>query len=195
MVPEINLLPKLEGKKSNPLFLLVISAAIILCMIVYFAIQFISLKSDIVSLTTQETQLVADKASLEEELLQASTQNKGNLSTSVAFVEGVSYIVTPLTDEIHRLLLPNTYLKSYEFSEYEIKLAADFETMTDVAVVVERLAKSDYFSDVKIDTVKNFELDPTASEGSTDFSIIPRYSVDLVLPIDPSYVSVGGARP
>ncbi len=195
MVPEINLLPNFEGKKSNPVLLFIISAAIILCLLLYLAIQYFSFKSDIIFLASQETQLLAEKEILDEGLLNASTQNKGDLAASVAFVEGVSYAVSPLIDEIDTLLLQHTYLKDYEFSEYDVKIIADFETMTDISIFIERLVKSDYFTDVKIENVQNFDLDSTQPDDNTDFSAIPRYSVELTLMIDPLYVSAGGARP
>src|SRR5690606_18181347 len=104
----------------NSFLFMIISSAFIFCLLLYLTIQYFSLKNDIAFLASQETQLIAEKEMLVVDLQNGSTQNNGNLAVSVAFVEGVSYAVTPLIDEIDTLLLQHTYLKDYQFSEYDV---------------------------------------------------------------------------
>lgn len=189
MVPEINLLPKMESKKSNNL-IVILSIVIAGLLLVFLSFQFFSLKKDVNNLTTEETQIIAERDVLSAQVSSSNTEDKGSLSTSVTFVESVSYPVSPLIEEIYSLLLLNTYLRNYEFEESEIILIADFETMNDISIYVEKLLNSEYFTDVQVQEITNFDPPGSTEESSTtDFDIQSRYSATINLTIDQSFLS------
>lgn len=189
MVPEINLLPKMESKKSNNL-IVILSIVIAGLLLVFLSFQFFSLKKDVNNLTTVETQIIAERDVLSAQVSSSNTEDKGSLSTSVTFVESVSYPVSPLIEEIYSLLLLNTYLRNYEFEESEIIIIADFETMNDISIYVEKLLNSEYFTDVQVQEITNFDPPGSTEERTTtDFDIQSRYSATINLTIDQSFLS------
>ncbi|TQR14834.1 malate synthase [Psychrobacillus soli] len=197
MVPEINLLPKIERKQSSNL-VIILGIVIIVAMILFLSMQLFSLKKDINALTLEETQVVAERDVLAAQVSTPNTEEQGSLSSSVAFVESVSYPVSPLIDEVHGLLVENTYLRDYQFQETAVDVVADFETMNDLSIFVEKLLNSVYFIDVQVQEISSFEpsvgTDETSDTSETNFDVQSRYSTTISLIIDQAYLSAGGAR-
>lgn len=198
MVPEINLLPQFEKRKSSSL-LVIISAIAIGLLLVLLCFQFFTLKKDIKSLESEETQLVEKRDLLSAEVSTIDNGDQGSHSSSVAFVESVSYPVSPLIDEIYSLIESNSYLRSYQFGEAGILLSVDFETMNEISSFIERLLNSAYFSDIKVETLSTFE--PAGGQEQTkeevdevNFDVQWRYSATIQLDINQSYLSEGGNR-
>lgn len=193
MVPEINLMPKMERKKSNNLVIL-LYIVLLGALILFISMQLVSFKKDIVALTLEETQFAEERNLLNAKVSSIHTENQGSLSSSVTFVESVSYSVSPLIGEVHSMLLENTYLRDFQFGETSVNLTADFETMKDFSAFIEKLLKSTYFADVKVEQISKFE--PAGNiEGTkgTDFDVQARYSATINLIIDQAYLSAGGA--
>ncbi|MFF2755060.1 PilN domain-containing protein [Psychrobacillus sp. NPDC058041] len=195
MVPEINLLPNMERRKSNNLFI-ILGIILFAVLIIFISMQLISYKKDIAALTTEETQLAAERDVLNAQVSSTNqTENQGSLSSSVAFVESVSYPVSPLMDEVQSLLVDDTYLRDYQFDETGVILTVDFETMNDVSIFIGKLLNSSYFGDVKVEQISTFEpVDNTDETKGTNFDVQERYSATLNLSIDQTYLSTGGAR-
>lgn len=196
MVPEINLLPQFERRKSSKL-LAIIGAIVIGLLLVFLCFQFFTLKKDIKILESEETQLVEERDLLSAEVSTIDTVEQGSHSSSVAFVESVSYPVSPLIDEIYSLIESNSYMRSYQFGETGILLSADFETMNEISSFIERLLNSAYFSDVKVENLSTFEPpgeQNTELEDEVNFDVQWRYSATIQLDINESYLSEGGTR-
>lgn len=195
MVPEINLLPQIERRKSSNL-LVIIGAILIVLLLIFLLIQYFTLKSDVTSLSSQETEITVERDLLSAEVAAMATGEQGSLSSSVTFVESVSYPVSPLIDEIQSLLAENTYLRAYQFNEEGVLLEADFETMNEISSFIERLLNSSYFGDVKVETLSSFE---PVGEGDTeddkiDFDVQWRYSATLFLVYEETYLRDGGTQ-
>ena len=60
MVPEINLLPKIERKQSSNL-VLILGVVLFGVLVLFLSMQLFSLKKDISALSSEETQLVAQR--------------------------------------------------------------------------------------------------------------------------------------
>lgn len=195
MVPEINLLPQFERRKSSNL-LLIMGGIVIGLLIVFLCIQYFSLKKEINGLEAEETQLVVERDLLSAEISSVNPEEQGTHSTAVTFVEKVSYPVSPLIDEIYSLIEANTYLRSYLFDETGILLSADFETMNEISLYIEKLLNSNYFSDVKVESVSTFEPvgEQDAETEDVNFDVQWRYSATIHLEINESYLSEGGTR-
>lgn len=193
MVPEINLLPKMERKKSNNLYV-ILSLILVGVLLSIMTLQLVSYKRDIGDLTETEAQFVAERDALHTEVAAASTVDQDSLATSVTFVENVSYPVSPLIEEVHSLLLENSYLRDYQFSETDVNLTVDVETMGELSFFLERLLDSTYFVDVKVEQISNFEPFATVDETKENyFDIQPRYSATINLTIDQAYLRAGGS--
>jgi len=200
MVPEINLLPKIERKQTSNL-VIILGVVLFGVLLLFLSIQLFSLKKDISTLSSEETQLVAQREGLVAQVSSSASaqQEQGTLANSVTFVESVSYPISPLIDEVHSLILENTYLRDYQFGETAVDLVVDFETMNDLSVFVENLLNSTYFTDVQVQSISTFEpsgnTEDTVDSAKTNFDVQSRYSATFTLIMDQAYLSAGGARP
>ena len=196
MIPDINLLPKLErtSTSSKLVYILMGGGAILAVAVCVF--MYTTSTLNLRNIQAEEQQLTTQQTELQTQLDVLLGLNTGSLEESLAFVERVSYPVSPLIDETQKLMLDDTYLRSYSFSEEAVTIEADFEVLSDVSHYVDALNNSQYFSDVQVETVSNFEVNPTGDE-KTDrekFLEVPRYSTSIVLLIDSMYLATGGAK-
>ena len=195
MVPEINLLPKMERQKSNSILIIAIGLILFITVILLFFIQYFSIKGDIETLTAEETYSVAEREELTQLVKDINMSGQGNLQTSVSFAESVSKPVSPLLIEVNALLEEHTYLREYEFTNQSINITIDVETMMSMSKFVDKLLVSEYFSDAKVESVTHFELSNSTESIEERFEIIPRYSAIINLVVNQSYLENGGVTP
>lgn len=194
MIPDINLLPKIEKGATNLKFVFIIVGILSLLLLGLMAWTYFSARSEIASAVPERDSLLMTRDALTAELASSQTGSQGSLEESVAFVERVSYPVSPVIIETRNLLPTDTYLRSYVFSETGVEVAVDFETLNAISAYVSQLEKSPYFNDVQVGTVENFDLNPSGEEinDAEQFTEVPRYSVELFLVIDQLHVAAGG---
>lgn len=193
LIPEINLLPKIERRKTNPVAQMAILGIVLLFAILYFLSQYLLLASELKIANEQEQIAVVQKEQLIMELATAQNEDTGSLQSTVSIIESISYPVTPLITEIDRQLPENTYLRIYEFGSEGILVTADFETMSSISSFVASLKTSAYFMDIKVEQIENFVLE-TDSEEFINFDVIPRYTTLFTLEIDREYLRTGGVN-
>lgn len=196
MIPDINLLPKVERRPNNTKLLYILLAVIALLILSLLVWQYFSARSSLVSIVNEEQALLAQRDQLQSQL-NVYNDSKSNISLeqSVQFLDQISYQVSPLIKEILNLQPNNSFLRTYEFTEKSVTVWIDFETMNDISNYVTRLNNSDYFLDVQVSTISNFELvveSGDTAESSTNFNEQPRYTTNLTLVIDETYLSTGG---
>lgn len=202
MIPDINLLPNIDKKAEGGKLIYILMGAVTALALIAFAVIFIFSMMEAKSLEEKQQALVDEETKLQQELDMLQNMNAGSLEESLAFVERVSYPVSPLIDEAQKLLTDNTYLRQYSFSSDAITISVDFEMLSDVAHYVEALNGSDYFNDVQVTSVSNFDLNPITDEQEVSqkrldtqkFEEKPRYSVTINLLIDSMYLATGGGQ-
>lgn len=194
MIPDINLLPKIEKGATSLKLAFILVGILSVLTIGLLAVTYFSARSEIASIIPERDSLVLTRDALNAELASAQTGSQGSLEESIAFVERVSYPVSSIIIETRNLLPTDTYLRSYAFSETGVQVAVDFETLNAISVYVSQLEKSPYFDDVQVGTIQNFELNPTGEEvnDTQQFTEVPRYSVEIFLVIDQLHVAAGG---
>lgn len=194
MIPDINLLPKIEKGATSFKLAFILVGILSILTIGLLAITYFSAKSEIASAIPERDSLLLTRDTLNAEVTSSQTGSQGTLEESVAFVERVSYPVSPIIVETRNLLPTDTYLRSYAFSETGVQVAVDFETLNAISSYVSQLEKSPYFNDVQVGTIQNFELNPTNEEvnDTQQFTEVPRYSVEIFLVIDQLHVAAGG---
>ncbi len=193
MIPNINLLPKVEQDDRNARKFLILVAIVVLLLL--FVMSWFARK-DVVNLTIEQQLLQSERDGLQEELTVLQGLNQGSLEESVDFVERVSYAITPLIDETQGLLPDNTYLRSYSFGESTVSFSVDFETLNAISMYIDRLERSAYFLDVQVGSIASFELAPDGKEqdSTLKFTEVPRYAVDVTLMINETYLATGGVQ-
>lgn len=192
MIPNINLLPKSERSEKNAKVFYSILGIIGLLLLSLIVWLYFSAKSDIATLSKEEETLTQQRDQLQSELDVLIAKENGSWQQAVAFVERVSYPVSPLMDEVRLLLGANSYLRNYTFGETTVSIQVDFETLGAISTYITALEKSEYFSDVQITSVQQFDLNPNGAETDVDFTKIPRYATEIDLVIDQYYLLAGG---
>ncbi|MGE7983201.1 PilN domain-containing protein [Solibacillus sp. NPDC093137] len=194
MIPDINLLPKIEKGATSFKLAFILVGILSILTIGLLAITFFGARSEIASAIPERDSLLLTRDTLNAEVTSSQTGSQGSLEESVAFVERVSYPVSPIIIETRNLLPTDTYLRSYAFSETGVQVAVDFETLNAISTYVSQLEKSPYFNDVQVGTIQNFELNPTGEEiiDTQQFTEVPRYSVEIFLVINQLHVAAGG---
>ena len=196
MIPDINLLPNTgrDEEDSRTRYMLLGIIAILLLAIMSWL--YFSARSDVVSLTTEEQALQAEYEAVQGELGERQVAEQGSVGESLAFIEQISYPATPLVDETQRLLPENTYLRSYSFSQAAVTFTVDFETLNAISSYIEDLEYSPYFLDVQLGAITNFELGASRQEqdATARFSEVPRYTAEVMLAIDRTYLATGGVE-
>ena len=194
MIPDINLLPKIEKGATSLKFAFILVGILSLLTLGLMAWTYFSARSEIASAIPERDSLMMTRDALNVEIASTQTGNQGSLEESVAFVERVSYPVSPIIIETRNLLPTDTYLRSYAFSETGVQVAVDFETLNAISAYVSQLEKSPYFDDVQVGTIQNFDINPTDEEvnETQQFTEVPRYSVEIFLVINQLHVAAGG---
>lgn len=193
MIPDINLLPRLERGQSSSKVLYGAVAACAILLLTLLVWQYFSARSELSTVTAQQQNLQQEVEQLQVQYDELTSVNQGSIEESVAFVERVSYPVSPLIDETQLLLPEHSYLRNYEFEEKSTTITVDFETLTDVSTYINSLENSAYFFDAQLEKVDNFELNPN-NEETAIFHEVPRYSVDITLFMDEAYLATGGVH-
>lgn len=195
MVPDINLLPKLEKNQSESKLLYILLGIIVLLVLSYLIWQYFNARKEIVSLQTEETALISQRDALENEVNVNITNNQGSLEQSVEFVELISYPVSTLIDETQRYQPTNSFLRQYSFDVSSISLTIDFETLNELSDYIAKLLSSPYFVDVQVSSITSFDLGPNeGTETEIDFDVIPRHSANIVLVLDNHSLAIGGTK-
>lgn len=198
MNPEINLLPVFEKRKPESYLGLILFIIILGALIVFLAIYLMGIKQDAADLAAEEQNLIAQRAALQNEVATGEPVPEITYADAVLFVETNSYLVSPLYEEIQNLADANTYVRNYAFSPEAITLAVDFETKSQVALFVENLMKSNYFENVQVDSIVEFEPLSTTEETEgvvEEEEVAPRYTASIRITPLPEYVAQGVTQP
>ncbi|CAM5182860.1 Tfp pilus assembly protein PilN OS=Ureibacillus acetophenoni OX=614649 GN=SAMN05877842_10472 PE=4 SV=1 [Ureibacillus acetophenoni] len=196
MIPDINLLPKLEKQQTtSKLFYLILAAATLLAL-AFFAWQYFSASSSISSLQAQEANLIQHRDQLQMGLTDMTANQQTSFEDTVEYLDVISYPVLPLINEIEKLKMNNSYLRNYSFGVDTVTISMDFETLSDISKYLNRLKNSAYFVDVQISYVSQFKLgnETETEETEEDFNVQPRQSANITLTIDEIYLATGGTR-
>ena len=185
----------MERRKSNSVLILVIGIILIVTVLLWFFIQYMSLKGDIELLENEEIYSIEEKTDLADYMSTVDLSSEGDFPSSVAFAETISYPVSPLLIEVDTLIEEHTYLRQYEFLEQGMTLVVDVETLSSLSYLVTNLLNSEYFTDAKIENIGNFNPSNSTENNEVHFNIIPRYSATLTLEIDSGYLKSGGETP
>lgn len=192
MIPDINLIPKLEKEQSTSKVVYIVLGVLVVLALAFLAWQYIGANSQISSLQSQQTTLQQQRDLLEVELTNLNTVNVNSIEETVEYVDIVSYPVLPLIIEIEGLQPNNSYLRQYSFGVDSVSITIDLETLSDVSDFVSRISNSKFFVDAQLTNVSQFTLGE--GESVENFNVIPRHTANLTLTIDEIYLATGGGH-
>lgn len=185
MLPDINLLPRKERKRSLFYTLFLVGLAIALLLMLAMAYQYFAVTSALKKADTQNAQLTEEKAKLEASLAKKEVIDAGPLNDSVVYLENYVTPTSKLIDQLMTVLPETAYLKEYNYTNGEVKVVSQFETMTDASVYLGKLNASKYINGVKVESVQTEEPEEPAlnedDESDSDservrFDVVPRYN-------------------
>lgn len=197
MIPDINLIPKLEKQQTTPLWIYIMVGIFSVLALALLSWQYFSATGAISSLESDEEILQQQRDQLQAKLTELNSTQQGSIEETIEYVDMISYPVLPLITEIEALQPNNAYLRQYSFGVESVTITVDFETLNDVSDYVSRLSNSPYFMDIQLSDVTQFDLsnDGTAEGAETEnFNVIPRHTSNLTLFIDQIYLSTGGVQ-
>lgn len=192
MIPDINLIPKLEKEQSTSKVVYIVLGVLVVLALAFLAWQYIGANSQISSLQSQQTTLQQQRDLLEVELTNLNSVNVNSIEETVEYVDIVSYPVLPLIIEIEGLQPNNSYLRQYSFGVDSVSITIDLETLSDVSDFVSRISNSKFFVDAQLTNVSQFTLGE--GESVENFNVIPRHTANLTLTIDEIYLATGGGH-
>lgn len=193
MIPDINLMPNAEQEDGNSKVFFILLGTIVIALLAVMSWMYFSAKAEVTNLSNEEQMLQSERDTLQMELTTLQGAGQGSVEESLAFIEHISYPVTPLIDETKGLLPENTYLRDYSFGESAVTFSVDFETLNAASLYISRLENSPYFLDVQVGTIENFELGSNGErQNETRFSEVPRYTVEVILAINDAQLVTGG---
>lgn len=195
MIPDINLLPKIERKNTHSLFLWLFIAVVCLLLIA-IGVKYFALKSEIESLTSEQQSLSTEINSYKGQIANIQKQSQGTLAQSVQFVESISYPVTPIIDSLEGHLESYEKLTDIKYGAEGIAVTIDFETLNDVSLYVQKLLMDHLYTDVQIEKVMAFKPEKNEyNNADSDENLVPRYTAEFKLAISNSDLLAEVERP
>ena len=196
MIPDINLMPNTEQEDGTSKTFFILLGIIVILLLAVMSWLYFSAKAQITDLMNEEQVLQTERDTLQIELSISQGATQGSVEESLAFIEHISYPVTPLIDETKGLLPENTYLRDYSFGESAVTFSSDFETLNAVSTYISQLENSPYFLDVQVGTIENFELGTSGEQQNdeTRFNEVPRYTAEVTLVINDTHLVAGGGE-
>ncbi len=195
MIPDINLLPKVEKRATNSPALWVIVILIAL-MFIAFGIYYGLLKSNISSLESQQQALSSEMENYKKQMTSVNNQSQDSFDQSVKFVESVSYPVTPVIDSIEGHLESYEKLTNITYGEAGVTITVDFETLNGVSLYVQKLLTDPLYTDVQVESVTSFEPDKKEYQDATPSDLlVPRYTASIKLTLNQANLLAEVKRP
>ena len=198
MIPDINLLPHVGKSESDSkvLYSVIVAVAVIAIILIFW--KLFEVNSDNAYLSNKQQQLQLQKGQLQVESGVLLNRNTGSFAVAVNFIERVAYPVTPLMDEVTKLLPQHAYLRKYTFGTNIVNIAADVETITAISNYIAQLEKSEYFNEVQLEFIKSVEQvsassSNTVSDDASDATKRSYYEATIKLSINELYLA-GGTR-
>lgn len=176
MLPEVNLLPKIERQRSFFVIIFFILLLIWFTLIAFLALHYFTTKNSLENAQTNVQQLTEIKTNLQERINDVESAHSKAFVDAVHYAEEVTFPTSALIDNLFILLPDHAYLSKYAYDEGKITIQTQFETMDVAAMYVSRLVGSDYIRDVKVDEIRTFSL-YGEGVGGAPYTTIPRYDV------------------
>lgn len=195
MIPNINLLPKVEKSTSNRTMLW-LGVVIAVLIVTVFAIYYLTLNSEVQSLRSQQQNLSKEVDRYNEQITNFQNESQGSYDQSVKFVESVSYPVTPIIDSLEGHLESYEKLTNVTYTESGVNITADFETLHGVSTYVQNLMTDKLYTDVQVSSVTSFDPDKKEYQNATASDLlVPRYTATIELKLNQANLLAEGERP
>lgn len=190
-LPEINLLPFKERRRSSMLYKIFLITLILIVLLSAVMIFFyFKTKSDLAKAEEQTAQLETEKLTLETSLNNIKNSQKDPFVTAARFADERRLPAATLLNGLITALPENSYLSEFEYDLGEVQVVNEFETMKKASLYIEALEKIDYIRKARVENVESFTLkeeDLTDEDGGSALSkygVLPRYKVTYSFLID-----------
>ncbi|MHA6251457.1 PilN domain-containing protein [Oceanobacillus sp. CAU 1775] len=188
MLPEVNLLPKIERTESRLYTVFLIGLILFLITLGIFIYFYISITNQLNATEQRVATLESEK-----QILEANYNTHLADETGPSFSEAVAYIAehrlptSRLVDEYITLLPDHAYLSNYNFDYTTVSIQTQFETIDDTSLYVANLTESELLDKVIIEQVSTFEVGDggmSEEEAGVLYDTIPRYDVSYSMEVN-----------
>ncbi|MEN2467097.1 PilN domain-containing protein [Ornithinibacillus sp. JPR2-1] len=188
MLPEVDLLPKIE-RQNSALYLLFVSGLLLfLLLLLVFIYSFFTTKHALGEIEQNLAEVNEEKTMLLEQVTSLKESNdKDTYGQAMAYAEHQIIPTSRFIDELIALLPESGYLSSYTYNYQSVTIETQLETMSDVAAYFSELNASPFITDVKVNQMNTFDI--TSYQDRTDmYELIPRYTVNYTIDVDQRYM-------
>ncbi|MBS3682030.1 PilN domain-containing protein [Ornithinibacillus massiliensis] len=188
MLPEVDLLPKIERQNSAVYILFVSGLLLFLLLLLVFIYSFFTTKHALGEVEQNLAEVNEEKTVLLERITSLKESNdKDTYGQVMAYTEHQIIPTSRFIDEIIALLPESGYLSSYTYNYQSVTIETQLETMSDVAAYFSELNASPFITDVKVNQMNTFDIN--SNQDRTDmYEVIPRYTVNYTIDVDQRYM-------
>ena len=189
-MPDINLLPFKERRRSSLLYRIFLITLILIVLLSGLMIfLYFKTKSDLNTATEQATQLETERLALQPGINKVKDDNKNPFITAVNFADDRRLPASTMLNGLIAALPENSYLAEFNYNLGEVEITSEFETMKKASDYMAALEKIDYIKTARVENVESFTLKNEDAEdddlsGLSRYNVIPRYKVDYSFVID-----------
>jgi len=183
-MPDINLLPYKERRRSSLLYqIFLISLILIVLLSGIMIFLYFKTKSDLNEATEQAAQLETQRLALQAGINKVKNDNQNPFIKAVDFADGRRLPASTLLNGLIAALPENSYLAEFDYNLGEVEITTEFETMKKASDYIAALEKIDYIKTARVENVESFTLknedtDEDDISGVSRYNVIPRYKVD-----------------
>src|SRR5690625_1468775 len=157
-LPEVNLLPQYERQRSSSIVVFFLLITLIVVSYLFIGVNYFVEKTNLQKLETYEQSLNEDIEALESKLTGQSSEGITTLKDAISFVEGHRIPTSTFNIELNSLLPKHSYLSKYEYTDQEVKIITEFETLDAIAEYTNKLMTSNFVSDSKVNKIETTKL-------------------------------------
>ena len=180
MIPEINLLPRVEKRSAKAFFTMLIISIVWLLLLSFTLVQMYLLNNEKEILSSQIKSLTLEKQVLEGNLQNRNVSDIISINEMVKYLELVPDPVSDVIEEVRKFLPENSKITSYAYGDGQLTIYNQFSSLSMVAEYTKRLEASSMFNIVSVFPI-------TLNEGE-----VKTYSTGYQLQINLTQDILGG---
>ncbi|WLV24115.1 hypothetical protein QR721_10765 [Aciduricibacillus chroicocephali] len=190
-MPEINLLPFKERRRSSMLYrIFLISLILILLLSAIMIFFYFKTKNDLEAANAQKAELENERLALQTSLNKVRDKQRDPFVSAARFVDERRLPASTLLNGLVGALPEHSYLSEFDYDLGKVKVVNEFETMKKASDYMATLEKLDYIKKARVENVESFSLknedgaDEEEASTVSRYSVLPRYKVTYSFVID-----------
>lgn len=190
-MPDINLLPYKERRRSSMLYrVFLISLILIVILSALMIFFYFKTKNDVEATNAQKAELESERLALQASVNKVRDEQRDPFVSAARFVDERRLPASTLLNGLIGALPEHSYLSEFDYDLGKVEVVNEFETMKKASDYMASLEKLDYIKKARVENVESFNLknEDTKDEDETSsisrYNVLPRYKVTYTFVID-----------